>query len=54
MAQADPGQIVVTASVPSAVTGQSTTFETLGTHTLKGVPGNWELFQLADTGQHHS
>jgi len=54
MAQADPGQIVVTASVPTAVTGQTTTFETLGVHTLKGVPGNWELFQLADTAQDHA
>jgi class 3 adenylate cyclase len=54
MAQADPGQIVVTASVPTAVTGQNTTFETLGAHTLKGVPGDWELFQLADTAQHHA
>jgi len=48
MAQADPGQIVVTASVPSAVTGQDTTFEPLGAHKLKGVPGEWELFQLTD------
>lgn len=54
MAQADPGQIVVTASVPTAVTGQNTTFETLGARTLKGVPGEWELFQLADTAQHHA
>jgi class 3 adenylate cyclase/pimeloyl-ACP methyl ester carboxylesterase len=54
MAQADPGQIVVTASVPAAVTGQNTTFETLGARKLKGVPGNWELFQLADTRQRHS
>jgi class 3 adenylate cyclase len=54
MAQADPGQIVVTASVPSAVTGQAATFETLGAHKLKGVPGEWELFQLTDAAGERS
>jgi class 3 adenylate cyclase/pimeloyl-ACP methyl ester carboxylesterase len=46
MAAADAGQIVVTASVPAAITGQAAVFQTLGPHTLKGVPGEWELFQL--------
>ena len=49
MAVADPGQIVVTASVSAAVTGQAASFEALGAHKLKGVPGVWELFRLADT-----
>lgn len=47
MSFADSGQIVVTASVPTSVTGDATTFEMLGTHQLKGVPGSWELFRLA-------
>jgi hypothetical protein len=47
MAIAGPGQVAVTASVPTAVTGQTAAFETLGTHTLKGVPGVWELFRLS-------
>jgi class 3 adenylate cyclase len=38
----------VTASVPSAVAGQAGRFEALGPHDLKGVPGEWELFRLAD------
>jgi class 3 adenylate cyclase/pimeloyl-ACP methyl ester carboxylesterase len=46
MAVADSGQIVVTGSVPAAVTGQPAAFETLGVHDLKGVPGVWELFRL--------
>jgi class 3 adenylate cyclase/pimeloyl-ACP methyl ester carboxylesterase len=49
MAVAGPGQVVVTASVPAAISGQPTAFETLGAHKLKGVPGAWELFRLADT-----
>jgi class 3 adenylate cyclase/pimeloyl-ACP methyl ester carboxylesterase len=49
MASAESGQIIVTASVLASVTGQATTFETLGAHKLKGVPGTWELFRLGDT-----
>jgi class 3 adenylate cyclase/pimeloyl-ACP methyl ester carboxylesterase len=48
MTSADPGEIVVTASVSASVTGQATIFETLGAHELKGVPGTWELFRLAN------
>ena len=48
MAFADSGQVAMTAAVPAAVTGQVAAFETLGAHTLKGVPGVWELFRLAD------
>jgi class 3 adenylate cyclase/pimeloyl-ACP methyl ester carboxylesterase len=51
MAAADPGQVVVTASVPAAVTGKAAAFVALGAHKLKGVPGVWELFRLADA--HH-
>jgi class 3 adenylate cyclase len=49
MAAADAGEIAVTASVPVALTGQIAKFETLGTHQLKGVPGEWELFRLSGT-----
>ena len=48
MAVADVGQIVVTASVPAAVIGQTATFEPAGTHQLKGIPGIWELYRLGD------
>ncbi len=47
MAIADVGQIVVTASIPAAVIGQAALFEPAGTYELKGIPGTWELFQLA-------
>jgi class 3 adenylate cyclase/pimeloyl-ACP methyl ester carboxylesterase len=48
MAVADPGQVVVTASVPTALTGQAAGFESLGAHKLKGVPGTWELLRLTE------
>ena len=47
MSHAGDGEVVVTASVPTATTGQAGTFESLGAHELKGVPGTWELFRLA-------
>lgn len=47
MAAAGPGEIVVTASVRSAVAGQQVSFEPLGAHTLKGVPDTWDLFRVS-------
>ena len=47
MAIAEPGEVVVTASVVTATLGQSAQFESVGVHQLKGVPGDWELFRLA-------
>jgi pimeloyl-ACP methyl ester carboxylesterase len=41
------GEIVVTAPVVAAVAGQAVTFEPLGAHVLKGVPGEWDLFRVA-------
>jgi len=49
IAVAASGQVVVTASVSAAIAGQAAAFETLGAHKLKGIPGAWELFRLADT-----
>ncbi|MFI5046152.1 MAG: alpha/beta fold hydrolase [Acidimicrobiia bacterium] len=42
------GEILVTAPVVAAVAGQAMAFEPHGTHGLKGVPGTWELFRVAD------
>jgi class 3 adenylate cyclase/alpha-beta hydrolase superfamily lysophospholipase len=47
MSIADTGQVVVTASVVAAMAGESSVFEPLGPHELKGVPGVWELFRLS-------
>jgi class 3 adenylate cyclase/pimeloyl-ACP methyl ester carboxylesterase len=48
MARAQPGEIVVTAPVIAATTGDARVFVAVGTHELKGVPGEWQLFRLAD------
>ena len=46
MSKAGAGEILVTESVVAAVAGQAMTFEPLGTHDLKGVPGVWQLFRV--------
>lgn len=42
-AKADPGTVLVTDSVVSAVTGSGIDFVDEGEHELKGVPGTWRL-----------
>ena len=49
MALAKPGEVLASASVPPAITSKTAAFEALGAHELKGVPGEWELFRLAET-----
>ena len=46
MSAAAPGDIVVTAPVTAAVLGQRAAFDPIGVRTLKGVPGEWELFRV--------
>lgn len=43
MAQAAPGQILVSSIVKDLVAGSGIRFEDGGTYTLKGVPGQWTL-----------
>ena len=47
-AHADSGQILVTNTVRELVTGSGFAFTYRRTHTLKGVPGTWDLWTLAD------
>lgn len=49
MAKAGTGEVAVTSSVVAATAGQVATFEPIGAHELKGIPGSWELFRLADS-----
>jgi class 3 adenylate cyclase len=44
--QAQPGQILVTSTVKDLVAGSGLTFDDLGPHQLKGVPGEWRLHQV--------
>ena len=45
-ALADTNEILVTNTVRDLVTGSGLTFTDRGTHTLKGVPGTWNLSTL--------
>jgi pimeloyl-ACP methyl ester carboxylesterase len=42
--QAEPGQVVSTATVKDLVSGSGLRFEPLGARRLKGVPEEWQLF----------
>jgi len=46
---AAPGEVLVSGTVKDLVTGSRIRFADRGTHVLKGVPGEWQLF--AATGQ---
>ena len=47
MAQAGPGEILVSSTVKDLVAGSGLEFSAHGTHTLKGIPGEWRLFAVA-------
>ena len=44
MAQAEPGNVLVSGTVKDLVSGSGIHFEDRGVHQLKGVPGEWRLF----------
>lgn len=46
---AHPGTTVVSSTVRDVLLGSSFELVPEGTHTLKGIPGEWHLFRLADT-----
>jgi class 3 adenylate cyclase len=47
---ANPGEVLVTRTVRDLVAGSGLQFAERGTHLLKGIPGDWELFTVtADT-----
>jgi class 3 adenylate cyclase/pimeloyl-ACP methyl ester carboxylesterase len=45
MAAAEPGEVLVSRVVRDLVAGSGLTFDERGTHTLKGIPGQWELYR---------
>lgn len=47
-ALAAPGEILVSSTVKDLAVGSPMHFEDRGEHTLKGVPGVWRLFSLAE------
>src|SRR5437868_15033838 len=44
MAKAEPGSVVVSSTVKDLVAGSGISFQDLGLHELKGVPGELRLF----------
>ena len=44
MAMAQPGQVLVSRTVKDLVAGAGIDFADIGTHALKGVPGEWGLY----------
>jgi class 3 adenylate cyclase len=45
-AAANPGEVLVSSTVKDLVAGSGIEFDDRGSHSLKGVPGEWELFAL--------
>src|SRR5262249_11182622 len=52
-AQAQPGEVLVTSTVKDLVAGSDIAFAERGPAELKGVPGEWQLFAVSDTGAQH-
>jgi class 3 adenylate cyclase len=44
MSKAKPGSVLVSGTVKDLVAGSGIDFTEMGTHALKGVPGEWKLF----------
>ena len=47
LAKAAPSQVVVTRTVRDLATGTDLVFSPLGAVGLRGVPGEWELFEAS-------
>jgi class 3 adenylate cyclase len=50
-ALATASEVLVSSTVRDLITGSSIELEDRGTHTLKGVPGEWQLYAVAATGR---
>jgi class 3 adenylate cyclase len=46
MAEARPGEVLVSSTVKDLVAGSDLRFVARGMHTLKGIPGEWQLFTV--------
>ena len=51
-AQADGGEVLVSQTVKDLVAGAGVAFEERGEQELKGVPGSWRLYEVADVSAH--
>jgi class 3 adenylate cyclase len=48
-AKAGPDEVLISRTVKDLVVGSDFELEPRGEHELKGVPGTWELFSVAQT-----
>jgi class 3 adenylate cyclase len=48
MALARPGELLASEAVPPVVTGADIVFHDRGRYELKGVPGHWSVYAVAD------
>jgi class 3 adenylate cyclase len=46
MAEAEPGEVLVSGTVKDLVVGSGLEFTERGSRTLRGVPGTWPLFAV--------
>jgi class 3 adenylate cyclase/pimeloyl-ACP methyl ester carboxylesterase len=51
-ALAGAGEVLVSQTVKDLVAGAGVEFEERGEHELKGVPGSWRLYEVADVSAH--
>jgi class 3 adenylate cyclase len=49
-ALAGPGQVLVSGTVKDLVVGSGIEFDDRGSHSLRGVPGEWRLYAVAGSG----
>lgn len=48
MAKADAAEVLVSSTVKDLIAGSGIEFQDRGMHTLKGVPGEWHLYQVVN------
>jgi class 3 adenylate cyclase len=48
LAEAEPGEVLVSRTVRDLVAGSDHPLGDRGTHRLKGIDGDWQLFAVAD------
>ena len=49
LAVAGPGEILVSSTVKDLVAGSGIAFVERGDHALKGIPGHWKLYAIAQS-----
>jgi class 3 adenylate cyclase/pimeloyl-ACP methyl ester carboxylesterase len=49
MELAQPGEILVSSAIPPLIAGSGVAFEERGSHSLKGVDGEWPVFAVSST-----